>query len=533
MGVSFLSFEPQRFDQYAQIGRADANNWSMGPQEGLFLCGLLSAIKARRVVEIGTNIGHSTLYLCHALRATGHADCLLHSFETSDRAKTARDNLARFGYDAFAHVHQTNSRGLEAQDIRDAVSPIDAILIDGDHSFEGSYADFCFWEPAVRMGGLIIFHDVSKEFEEIYLKHGLRSVYSTLRTIEQNHPGFSVLRMVPPHYHNGTSMAVVQKSPEMVAAAPTVALSASVAEDKDAPELIWVPRNDDEARYRPWESIAFPSGVKLPPSMMQTDEVLYLYWLAREGAPTEGAIVELGPWLGAGTGALAQGVMDRPRDTPRTKIHVFDRFVWTPYAAKFLPDVPLRAGDDMEHIFHEHTRRWADLIVTHTGELDTATWPADKTISILFIDAPDTADLMKNVWRTFGPALRPGSIVVFQDYKHYMGAFIPPLVHQWRNLKPVHVVRDGCSVAFRLTRPYTNVDLPPITRPIIDKAFDAACRFFTFDAPTVTALQLAWAAQLARAGFKQDAKKRFERAKDDKVCKGASDAVRALEAALA
>ena len=533
MGVSFLCFEPQRFDEYANIGRTDANNWSMGPQEGLFLCGLLSAIKAKRVIEIGSNIGHSTLYLCHALRAINHPDRVLHSFETSDRAQIARKHLQHFGYDEFAHVHQANSRGLEAQDIRDTIGPIDAILIDGDHSFEGSYADFCFWEPSVRPGGLFIFHDVSKEFEALYQRHGMRSVHSTIHTIETSHPGFSIMRMLPPHYHNATSMAVVQRPYEPVTASMPASSNNGTVRSDDGPDVIWVPRSDDEARYRPWESVVFPHDVKVPPSMMQTDEVLYAYWLAKEAATVEGDIVEIGPWIGAATAALAQGVLDRKRGESKSKIHVFDRFAWTAYAAKFLPDVTLNPGDDMEEIFRQQTARWTDLIVTHKGELETARWPSDKPISILFIDAPDNADLMKRVWREFGPGLRPGSIVVFQDYKHYMGAFIPPLVYQWRTLKPVHVVRDGCSVGFRLTQPYAPIDVPPMTRPMIDKAFDAACRFFTFDAPTVNALQLSWSAQLARSGFKQDAKRRFERVKNDRVSRGAGDAIKALEAALA
>ncbi|MHC4219909.1 MAG: O-methyltransferase, partial [Planctomycetota bacterium] len=152
MGISFLNYEPQRLDEYAGIGRGDANNWSMGPQEGLFLCSLLTAIRARKVVEIGTNVGHSTLFICHALRAVGYPDAVLHSFEISKRAKTARGHIARYGYDAFAHVHQMRSTSREASAIRDRIALIDAILIDGDHSFEGSYADFLFWADGVRPG---------------------------------------------------------------------------------------------------------------------------------------------------------------------------------------------------------------------------------------------------------------------------------------------------------------------------------------------------------------------------------------------
>lgn len=530
MSISFLKYHPDRISQYATIGKGDENNWSMGAQEGLFLLGLLTAIRARRVVEVGTNIGHSALYISHALKAVSYPDALLHSFEISDRAKVARDHLRKFGYDSFAFVHQCNSRGPEAEQIRDAIAPLDAVLIDGDHSYEGSYADFVFWEPAVRPGGLIVFHDISREFEEIYERSGLKAVYSTVERIAREHPDYEILRLLPPHYHNTTSMGVVQKSHS--APAPKVQVRMP-AQDELAAAAAWkATAGDPRLRERPWEEIPFPPTAKLGPSMLQIDELRYLYWLARDGVPQTGQIVELGPWQGGSTGALAQGLRDRAVKTPNVKVHAFDRFVWDTYASQFSPDLALKVGDDMTSVFQKHTKAWEDLIQVHKGEIENAAWDPAQPISLLFVDAPSTPTVLQAAWNIFGPALRPGSIVVFQDYKHWSASFLPAAVAQLHGLKPVHVCRDGCSVAFEVVGEFKPAAFGPLARPSVDLAYKTACETFAFDPPTAAALEFAWLTQLAELGFTFEAKERYERLRGVPVCAGAADAPHALRVRL-
>ena len=38
--------------------------------------------------------------------------------------------------------------------------PIDLLMIDGDHSYEGVRRDFELYAPLVREGGLVAFHDI-------------------------------------------------------------------------------------------------------------------------------------------------------------------------------------------------------------------------------------------------------------------------------------------------------------------------------------------------------------------------------------
>jgi predicted O-methyltransferase YrrM len=451
---------------------------------------------------------------------------VLHSFEISKRAKAARGHLARYGYDAFAHVHQVRSTSREASAIRDRIALIDAILIDGDHSFEGSYADFLFWADGVRPGGFLIFHDVSEEFEKTYEDVGMRSVYSTIQTIEKKHPGFAILRMIPPHYHNTTSMAVVQKttsSPVNKERSSTLTVSTDPS--------IWTKADRGAMRAREWESVNLPAA-NYPPSMLQADEFKYLYWLARDVAGNNGAVVELGAWQGGSTAVLSQGVRDRPSANGPSRVHTFDRFIWDEYAGQCSPHVRLQPGDDMLGLFQENVEPWSDLVVAHKGELIEATWDPNDKISLLFVDAPKEPRALQASWNTFGPALNEGSVVVFQDFKHWLACFLPVYVPLLSGLRPLHVCRDGCSVAFRFTGPFAPITLPPMEPSLVDQRYRQTCEALSWDPPTAVALELSWAMQLLHLGRYDEAQTHYERVKDRPVCAGAADAPQAVAGRL-
>lgn len=523
MGVGFLSFEPQRIDQYAQIALKDQNQWSMGPQEAFFLASIISAMRAKTVVEIGTHLGHSALFMCHALRANQMPGAVFHTFEITERADEARETLGAFGFGDMAYVHKCSSQGAEAARIRDRLGPIDLMLIDGDHSFEGSYGDFLFWSRAVRPGGILLFHDISYEFEKTYLVNGLRSVYSTIKTIEAQHSDFSVLKLVPPNYHNITSLGIVQKAfseepAKNAANGNGAARSGKSAIASASPEVL---------QNRPWESIQLPAQ-PYPVTMLQLDELKYLYWLARDATDGPGAIVDIGSWMGGSTAAMAQGVLDRGAGKKPSMVHAFDRFVWDAYSKVFCPTVPLAPGDDMEVQFLRSIETWGHLVVAHKTELESATWNAADEIALLFIDAAGSQNSFKRIMNTFGPGLRPGSIVVFQDFKHWTTSFLPPLVLSLPYLKLVHMCKDGCSLGFEFTGPFVEYELPLQTPETVDDLYSKVCGLIEFDAPSQTSLRYTWVNQMLNQGQYDKARQEWERIKHLPVCAGCGDSPEAV-----
>ncbi len=56
--------------------------------------------------------------------------------------------------------------------------PIDLLFIDGDHTFDGVKKDWEMYAPLVRMGGLIVFHDVAGNYKETRVK----AFWDTIKT---------------------------------------------------------------------------------------------------------------------------------------------------------------------------------------------------------------------------------------------------------------------------------------------------------------------------------------------------------------
>jgi predicted O-methyltransferase YrrM len=112
------------------------------------------------VVEIGRFKGGSTFLLAAALsgRATlwsydihvAH-DATFTGAELDDELRAA---LRRYDFDRDVHLVVADSRSVEPPP-----APIRALLVDGDHSYEGVRADWDHWGARLAPGGHVLFHD--------------------------------------------------------------------------------------------------------------------------------------------------------------------------------------------------------------------------------------------------------------------------------------------------------------------------------------------------------------------------------------
>ncbi|MBV8733921.1 MAG: O-methyltransferase [Solirubrobacterales bacterium] len=121
------------------------------PQTGALLHVLALAVAARRIVEVGTAIGVSTLYLARALPPGGK----ILSFEVDEeRHAAARSYLKRAG--------ALDRADLRLQDAREGLSDVgeqfDMAFIDGVKAQYGDYFDRLF--PLLRDGGLLAVDNV-------------------------------------------------------------------------------------------------------------------------------------------------------------------------------------------------------------------------------------------------------------------------------------------------------------------------------------------------------------------------------------
>jgi predicted O-methyltransferase YrrM len=123
-------------------------------REGRLLRQLTEMAGAKRVVEVGTSSGYSSLWLALGLRATGGK---LYTHEIDPKmVKIARANFEKAGLaDVITIIegdaHQTVARHKE---------PIDLVFLDADKK---GYLDYLQkLMPRVRPGGLILGHDMHR-----------------------------------------------------------------------------------------------------------------------------------------------------------------------------------------------------------------------------------------------------------------------------------------------------------------------------------------------------------------------------------
>ena len=128
--------------------------WNIGRDNAQFLAMLVKAIKARRVLEIGTSNGYSTLWFARALVENGSEGAEVVTIEHDPgRAAMARSNFCRGGIEDRITLLEGDARTLIGQQS----GPFDLVFLDAD---KPQYADYLRAVlPLVRPGGLIVGDD--------------------------------------------------------------------------------------------------------------------------------------------------------------------------------------------------------------------------------------------------------------------------------------------------------------------------------------------------------------------------------------
>jgi predicted O-methyltransferase YrrM len=155
---------------------------SIAPEAGMLLQALVRNIAPTRIVETGTCLGASTIWMASGLELLG-GHGLVHTFDDfrevtdqrlalsplfHDRRRGVEERFARAGLAHRIRVHQGDSKSLivaEHPQLKDPVEPgcprgVQLAFIDGDHSAAGALADLLAVEPVLPAGGYVLLHDV-------------------------------------------------------------------------------------------------------------------------------------------------------------------------------------------------------------------------------------------------------------------------------------------------------------------------------------------------------------------------------------
>ena len=113
---------------------------------GVFFSILLKAIKAKRVLEVGTSVGFSTLWLADAIGKKGK----IITIEMDPlKVERARKNFKQAGVERLIEIKQ----GVALDILRKLKGKFDFVLLDADKENIIQYIDLVL--PLVRVGGII------------------------------------------------------------------------------------------------------------------------------------------------------------------------------------------------------------------------------------------------------------------------------------------------------------------------------------------------------------------------------------------
>jgi predicted O-methyltransferase YrrM len=146
-----LLHELERFGMENDAGAASRQQKMLNitPETGELLALLVLAMKARRILEVGTSNGYSTLWLADAVRAIG--GCVVTVEVAPAKAEMARHNIERAGLSRWICQEVMDAGEFLC---RHAPAAFDLLFLDADR---GQYAGWWPWlEKIIAPGGLLV-----------------------------------------------------------------------------------------------------------------------------------------------------------------------------------------------------------------------------------------------------------------------------------------------------------------------------------------------------------------------------------------
>jgi predicted O-methyltransferase YrrM len=183
---------------------------AVAPALGKLLSLLATSIGARRILEIGTLGGYSTIWLGRALPAGGQ----LVSLEAVDRhAEVARANVASAGLSEVVEIRVGPALESLPKLAAEQGGPFDLIFIDADKENNAAYFDWAI--QLARPGSMIIVDNVVRNGKILDPNHADSRVQGSRRFAEyvgaHERASATTLQMVGVKGWDGFTLAVVNQ----------------------------------------------------------------------------------------------------------------------------------------------------------------------------------------------------------------------------------------------------------------------------------------------------------------------------------
>ncbi|NMH95950.1 O-methyltransferase [Pseudonocardia acidicola] len=180
----------------------------VSPAQGKLLHLLARAIDARRVLEIGTLGGYSTIWLARALPVDGKLITLEYSAKHAD---VAAANIARAGLDKVVEIRRGRALDTLPGVAEDIDAPFDLVFVDADKPSNAEYFEWAL--RLARPGGVIIVDNVIRGGRVIDADSDDAAVQGTRRFNErlaaERRVSATEIQTVGSKGHDGFALAVV------------------------------------------------------------------------------------------------------------------------------------------------------------------------------------------------------------------------------------------------------------------------------------------------------------------------------------
>ncbi len=156
----FVPFDPVMQEALATSEAAGLPSISVAPNEGKLLMLLAQICGARKILEIGTLGGYSTIWLARGMAFGG---TLITLEASAKHAEIARINIARAGLTGVVEVRVGSALDTLPQLVAEDRGPFDLIFIDAN---KDNYPEYFAWALKLsRRGSLIVADNVIRDGE--------------------------------------------------------------------------------------------------------------------------------------------------------------------------------------------------------------------------------------------------------------------------------------------------------------------------------------------------------------------------------
>jgi len=118
---------------------------------GVFFSIMLKAMRAKRILEIGTSTGFSTLWFADAIMSVTDKPCIITIEASTEKIARAKKNFAQARVDRFINIKQ--GVALDVLRRMNKKNYFDFVFIDADKESMLQYFDLVM--PKTRVGGII------------------------------------------------------------------------------------------------------------------------------------------------------------------------------------------------------------------------------------------------------------------------------------------------------------------------------------------------------------------------------------------